>query len=122
MGGLLTKVLTPEGTVLEALKRGNSAEAAELIYRLFIKDPLAKLEPTLLTRLSQGQTTFSLMVIERAKRNELLFSNILNRNKADFDKILISLIKNGLAAHEVAISLSIDAKGFSVNGAVLTKM
>lgn len=122
MGGLITKVLTPEGTVLESLKRGNSAEAAELIYRLFIKDPLAKLEPTLLTRLSQGQTTFSLVVLERTKGNELLFSNLLTRNKADFDKILISLIKNSLAAHEVAISLNIDAKGFSINGAVLTKM
>ena len=122
MGGLLTKVLTPEGTVLQALKRGNSTEAAELIYRLFIKDPLAKLEPTLLTRLSQGQTTFSLMVLERTKGNELVFLSLMKRNKADFDKILISLIKNGLAAHEVAISLSLDTKSFSINGAVLTKM
>ena len=87
MGGLNTKVLTPEETLLEALKRGNSTEAAELVFRLFIKDPLAKLEPTLLTRLSQGQTTFSLVVLERKKGNELLFSNLLNRNKADFDKI-----------------------------------
>jgi hypothetical protein len=46
----------------------------------------------------------------------------MKRNKADFDKILISLIKNGLAAHEVAISLSIDSNVFSINGAVLTKM
>ena len=122
MGGSLTKVLTPEGTVLESLNRGNSAEAAELIYRLFIKDPLAKLEPTLLTRLSQGQTTFSLKVFERAKGNELVFLSLMKRNKADFDKILISLIKNGLAAHEVAISLSIDSNVFSINGAVLTKM
>jgi hypothetical protein len=122
MGGLLTKVLTPEGTVLEALKRGNSTEAAELIYRLFIKDPLAKLEPTLLTRLSQGQTTFSLMVLERKKGNELLFLSLMARNKADFDKTLISLIKSGLAAHEVAISLSLDTKTFSINGALLTKM
>ncbi len=122
MGGLLTKVLTPEGTVVEALKRGNSAEAAELIYRLFIKEPLAKLEPTLLTRLSQGQTTFSLKVFERAKGNELVFLSLMKRNKADFDKILISLIKNDLAAHEVAISLSLDTTTFSINGAVLTKM
>jgi hypothetical protein len=122
MGGSLTKVLTPEGTVLESLNRGNSAEAAELIYRLFIKDPLAKLEPTLLTRLSQGQTTFSLKVFERAKGNELVFLSLMKRNKADFDKILISLIKNGLAAHEVAISLSLDSNAFSINGAVLTKM
>jgi hypothetical protein len=122
MGGLVTKVLTPEGTVLEALNRGNSAEAAELIYRLFIKDPLAKLEPTLLTRLSQGQTTFSLKVLERKKENELVFLSLMKRNKADFDKILISLIKNGLAAHEVAISLSLDTNAFSINGAVLTKM
>ena len=122
MGGSLTKVLTPEGTVLEALNRGNSTEAAELIYRLFIKEPLAKLEPTLLTRLSQGQTTFSIKVFERAKGNELVFLSLMKRNKADFDKILISLIKNGLAAHEVAISLGIDSNVFSINGAVLTKM
>jgi hypothetical protein len=122
MGGLLSKVLTPEETVLEALKRGNSAEAAELIYRLFIKDPLAKLEPTLLTRLSQGQTTFSLKVLECVKGNELVFLSLMKRNKADFDKILISLIKNGLAAHEVAISLGIDSNVFSINGAILTKM
>lgn len=122
MGGLVTKVLTPEGTVLEALKRDNSTEAAELIYRLFIKDPLAKLEPTLLARLSQGQTTFSIKVLERKKENELVFLSLMKRNKADFDKILISLIKNGLAAHEVAISLSLDTKAFSINGAVLTKM
>jgi hypothetical protein len=122
MGGLLSKVLTPEETVLDALKRGNSAEAAELIYRLFIKDPLAKLEPTLLTHLSQGQTTFSLKVLERVKGNELVFLTLMKRNKADFDKILISLIKNGLAAHEVAISLSLDSNVFSINGAVLTKM
>lgn len=122
MGGLITKVLTPEGAALESLKLGTSAEAAEVIYRSFIKDQLAKLEPTLLTRLSQGQTTFSLMVLERNKGNELIFLALMARNKADFDKILISLIKNGLAAHEVAISLSIDTKAFSINGAVLTKM
>lgn len=122
MGALFTKVLTKEEIVCEAFKRGKYAEAAELIYLQFVKEQALKIAPTLLTNVSKGQSAFSLLVIQNTKDTELLFAHILNRDKAAFDKVLLSRVKGTFDGIEVALGLSIDNKAFIINGAVLIKM
>lgn len=119
MGALFCK--SSEDLVLAALTR-NSAEAAELTYRLYVKDALLKLAPTFLPNCIKGQRMFSHVILERTPLTEVLFMQILRNHIGVFDTILLSRIRTLLAAHELELSLSIDNKAFILHGTVLTKM
>jgi len=120
MGVKASKIPTKEDMVYEMLRQNTLKEAAELMFRYFIEDKINKL--TILTNLSKGETSFSVVVLENTAKTNALFMKISEKHNGVFDDHIMSQVKLALSVHEIALKVQIDTLTFKLLGTVLDKM